>query len=197
MSIQNRLIRSLLGFYKRRKQSNSDISVENCLHAARVTATKTKYCFLITSGKDSWPGARLVEPICDLEEFVFFVGTNPTLKKVKEIATCPNVVLAFGNAAENANLVVYGMATISTEPAMKRRYWKGAWRLFFPNGPNGDDYTVVTIRAEKMEVLSFRRNVIAEPFGLRPMVLQRTPGGWAIQTQQSVPTDVSLTRGCD
>ena len=180
----------MLGLYKRRKQAASDLSIDNCLNAARVTAKTTRYCFLITNSGSAWPGARLVQPICDLDRFEFAVGTNPALRKVREITANPHVVLAFGNTAENANLIVYGTATVSTDPDMKHRYWMGRWRLFFPDGPDGDDYAVIRIHAEKMEILSFRRNVIPEPFGLRPVVLQKTRDGWEIQASKQVPDNL-------
>lgn len=190
MNLQKKVGHFLLGYYKRRKQSSSDLSLENCLQVVRQTVKNTKYCFLITSGEHSWASARLVEPICDLEELAFFIGTNPALRKVREIAACPKVTLAFGNTAENANLVVYGTAAVSTEPDIKRRYWKGTWRLFFPKGANGDDYAVIKVRAQWLELLSFQRNVIEEPFGLRPMVLHRTVDGSQIQAQQrTAPAD--------
>ena len=181
MTLKKSATRALLSFYKKRKQAASDLSLSNCLEAARTTAANTKYCFLITAGQQGWANARLVEPICDLHEFVFFVGTNPALRKIKEIAANQKVTLAFGNARENANLIVYGSATVSTEPDIKQRYWKGTWRMFFPDGPNNDDYAVIRVEAEKMELLSFRRNVIPEPFGLRPIVLRKANGTWSIE----------------
>ncbi|MBU0751238.1 MAG: pyridoxamine 5'-phosphate oxidase family protein [Gammaproteobacteria bacterium] len=195
MSLQKSLGRALLSFYKRRKQASSDLSLENCLDAARATASRTKYCFLVTSGEHGWPSARLVEPICDLDEFDVYIGTNPALRKIREISACANVTLAFGNPSEKANLIIYGTATFSVEPEIKRRYWKSTWRLFFSSGPNGNDYAVVKVRAERMELLSFRRNVIPEPFGLCPVLLQRTPQGWTMQAQQPLPADADLPRG--
>ena len=50
--------------------------------------------------------------------------------------------------------------------------------MFFPHGPGGEDYCVVAVRAEKMELLSFSRNVIPEFFGLRPVSLERKGAGW-------------------
>jgi general stress protein 26 len=181
MSLKKFAFSVLLGFYRRRKQSSADLGLENCLKAARATIGHTRYCFLISEGVNGWSSARFVEPIPDLSEFAFFIGTNPELRKIKEIETNPKVTLAFGSIAERANLIVYGTATISTEAEMKRRYWKGVWRLFFPRGPNSNDYAVIQVRAEKMELMNFRRNVIGEPFGLRPVVLQRVEQKWAIQ----------------
>jgi general stress protein 26 len=182
MKLQKKLERLLLDWYKRRKQRQSDLSLENCLRVVQATAAKTPYCFLITIGEQGWPSARLIEPICDFDDMVFYIGTNPTLRKITEINANPHVTLAFGNRTEQANLIVYGTATISIEPAIKRRYWKGSWRLFFPSGPNGTDYAVITVLADRIELMSFKRNVIAEPFGLRPVVLQRTVAGWQVQS---------------
>jgi general stress protein 26 len=192
--MRKRLGRVLLGVYKRRKQAQSDLSLSNCLNAARTTASKTKYCFLITHG-EKWPTARLVEPICDLERWIFFIGTNPSLRKIKEISQDARVTLAFGNAAENANLVVYGTAKVRTDLPTRCGRWKGTWRLFFPDGPRGDDYVVIEICAEQMEVVSFRRNVIPEPFGLRPVLLQRMDADWGIVAQQAVPADAAAPCG--
>ena len=178
MSLPRRLNKVLLDAYKRRKQTNNDLSLEHCLRVARATASHTKYCFLITTEAAGPPSARLVEPITDLDDFTFFIGTHPRSRKVRRISENPSVTLAFGNGGEDANLVVYGTATVSEAPSVKERYWKGTWRMFFPEGPLSDDYVVIQVRAEKIELLNFQRNVVPEPFGLRPAVLIRTPQGW-------------------
>ena len=178
MSIPKRVNDVLLNAYKRRKQANNDLSLEHCLRVVRATASRTKYCFLITTEASGSPSARLVEPLADLDDLTFFIGTHPQSRKIDRISANPAVTLAFSNAGEDANLVVYGTATISREPKVKQQYWKGTWRMFFPDGPQSDDYAVVKVRAEKIEILNFQRNVIPEPFGLRPAVLERTAQGW-------------------
>jgi general stress protein 26 len=178
VNLAESLVRTLLAAYKRRKRACRDLSLENCLAAAMATASRAKYGFLITLGDTGWPSARLVEPISDFDDFVFRVGTSPTSRKVEELEVNPKVILAFDDATERANLVIYGTATVSADVEIRRRYWKGIWRLFFPNGPVGDDYAVIQIRADRMELMNFRRNVIPEPFGLCPMVLERSAEAW-------------------
>ena len=180
MDLQKRLGRVLLNRYKQRKQVSNDLTLEHCLEAARITVAHTRYCFLVTATEQACPSARLVEPISELDDFTFFIGTHPRSRKTEEIAACPLVTLAFGNASENTNLVVYGKAEVSDDPSLKRRYWKDTWRLFFPGGADSTDYCVIKVTAEKMEVLSFRHNVIPEPFGLRPATLVRSPEGWTL-----------------
>lgn len=173
--------RFLLRTYKHRKQRVCDTSTSHCLAVARETLCRTRYCFLISQGSSGWASARLVEPITDPDSFVLWIGTNPTLRKISEITSNPKVTLAFGNTSENANVVVYGTASIEGDAALRRKYWKGQWRLFFPNGPLSDDYVLIRVEALLIELMSFRRNVIPEPFGLRPVVLEKRKGQWHVQ----------------
>lgn len=173
--------RRLLDAYKRRKQRASDVSLEHCLETARVMLRGTRYCFLVTSGADGWSSARLVQPIADLDDFVIWMGTNPDLRKVHEIRVDPKVTLAFGSTKESANLVLYGEARIEADLALRKRYWKDEWRLFFPSGPTGDDYVLIRFDPLRMELMNFSRNVIPEPFGLKPAVLVKKNGTWRIQ----------------
>ena len=189
MSIPKRVNKVLLNAYKRRKQAHCDLSLEHCLRVVRATVSRTKYCFFITPEASGSPSARLVEPIADLEALTFFIGTHAGSRKINRILACPSVTLAFSSAGEDANLVVYGTATVSDEPALKERYWKATWRLFFPDGPESKDYVVVKVCAEKIELLNFQRNVIPEPFGLRPAVLEKTSQGWRVQYSPGVASE--------
>jgi len=178
--IRKSLMKWFLNRYKQQKRDKADLGLANCLAAARATVSSTPYAFLITQGKEGWPSARLVEALCDPESFDVHIGTDVSLRKVEEIRACPRVTIAFGHMGERANLVIYGTARLITQAEEKRRYWKGAWRLFFEGGPLSEAYVVIAVEAERMEVMSFRRNVVAEPFGLRPMKLERHEGVWRI-----------------
>jgi len=180
MSLRKTIVRALLDSYKSRKQKACDTSLEHSLAAAWETVASTKYAFFISHGASGWPTARLVEPIFDRDEGLFWIGTNPGLRKVAEVRENPKVTLAYGNQRERANLVVFGTASIEPEPELRRRYWKGEWRMFFPDGPLGRDYVLLRIEPERMEVLSFRRDVVPEPFGLRPVKLVRRDGEWVV-----------------
>ena len=178
MSLPKRVSDVVLNAYKRRKRAGVDLSPEHCLRVARRLASRTKYCHLITTAPGGAPSARLVQPIVEADGLEFFIGTNLESRKVTEIAAHPAVTLAFNQSDEDASLVVYGTATVHHEPDLKEEYWKSTWRLFFPEGPQSDNYVVIRVRAERMELLSFQRNVIPEPFGLRPVVLVRGEEGW-------------------
>lgn len=182
--IRKALGRRLLDAYKARKQrSSAGLTTEHCLDTVRTMLRQIKYCFLITHGQ-TWPSARLVEPLVGDEELVLWIGTHPELRKVREIRADDHVTLAFQSTREDANLVVYGRARVVDDLAERRRRWSGRWRLFFPDGPAGD-YVVLRVEATRLELMSFKRNVVLEPFGLRPAVLVRGDGGWRLEATSS------------
>ena len=122
--------RSLLERYKRNKQKSLNTSLDHCLNTARSMLRKTKYCFLISNSERNWPSARMVQPIIDFDTLVVWIGTNPTLRKIKEIEKDPNVTLAFGDDKEDANLIIYGKASIVRDLHERRKHWIGSGLLF-------------------------------------------------------------------
>lgn len=172
--IRKALARRFLDAYKLRKQRTAVLTREHALAVVRAMLKRTKYCFVITRSLEGWCSARLVEPIVDEgEEFVLWFGTNPSLRKVREIEVDPRVTVAIEDESEHANLILYGTAHVERDVALRQKRWRGSWRLFFPDGPAGDDYVVIRFEAERIELMSFARGVITEPFGLRPLVLVR------------------------
>ncbi len=184
-NLNKKIGRYLLDSYKKSKQSSADNSLSHCLQVAHTTVNNTKYCFLISNGSNGWSSARFVEPIVDSDFSTIWIGTNPKLRKIKEIQDNTKVTLAFGNVQERANIVIYGEACVEIDTALRKKYWKGEWRLFFPNGPTSDDYVLIKIQPLRMEVMSFHRNVVQEPFGLKPDVLKYQNGGWSLETNSA------------
>ena len=171
---QKTLARRFLDAYKARKQRTTDLTLDHALDVTWAMLKRTKYGFLITRSLEGGCSARLVQPIVDDNEaFVLWIGTSPASRKVREIEVDGRATFAIEARRENANLVLYGTARIERGGPVRRQRWLGAWRLFFPDGPTGDDYVVIRFEAKRVELMNFRRNVIAEPFGLRPLVLHR------------------------
>ena len=171
---QKTLARRFLDAYKARKQRTANLTLEHALDVVQAMLKHAQYGFLITHSTDGACSARLVQPIVDdREAFVLWIGTSPASRKVREIEADPRVTFAIEMRRENANLVLYGTARIERDIGVRRKRWLDAWRLFFPDGPTGDDYVVIRFEAERIELMNFSRNVIAEPFGLRPLVLVR------------------------
>ena len=173
--------RSILNAYKRRKQEAFDPSLDHCLDTTRAMLKKSKYCFLVSNSNIPWPSARMVEPIIDFDTFSIWLGTNPTLRKIREIEENPHVTLAFGSDQENANLIIYGKADIIRDVQERKKHWISSWYLFFPSGPKGDDFVSIRIEPSEMELMNFKKSIVPEPFGLKPIKLIRDNGKWQVQ----------------
>jgi general stress protein 26 len=155
------------------------LTIEHVLEVSRAMLRRTTYCFLISHGFDGWCSTRLVQPILDEnEEFVLWFGTNPLLRKVREIESNSRVTVAIQDDEEHANLVLYGTATVERNVSIREKRWMASWRPFFPGGPASKEYVALRFETERLEVLNFKRNIAPTPFGLRSAVLLKRSGSW-------------------
>jgi len=197
--IRRAVLRRVLAVYKARKQRSAVLTREHGLAVARAMLGRAKYCFLITHGADGWSSARLVQPIVDeVAEFVLWFGTDPSLRKGREIEADPRVTVTIEDRRQDASLVLYGTASLERDPAVRRRRWIGTWRLFFPAGPTSNEYVAIRFEAERIELMNFARNVVPEPFGLRPLTLIRRRGQWVLAngTLEHAAQSVAAGDGC-
>ena len=178
--LKKRIGNLFLSKYKKRVQKKYNTSLDHCLETAREMLNKSKYCFLISNSERNWPTARMVQPIVELDTFIIWFGTNPTLRKIKEIKENPYVTIAFGKESENANLIIYGKATIENNIRERVKHWIGSWLLFFPSGPRGEDFVSIRVEPLEMEIMNFKKFIVTEPFGLKPIKLMNDTGVWKI-----------------
>ena len=146
-----KILRFALSKYKEYKLKRVNLNSTNIQKRVKKLLSKARYAFVITQAaqQDGEPNtncnARYVQPIIqwDNENFTVWVGTSAKSRKITELTANPNVTLAIGNDGAGANLIIQGKATIHTDQALRLKYWQPVWRLFFPEGPTGDDYVVI------------------------------------------------------
>ncbi len=196
MSIQTTLTsckRALMNSYKRYKLKRTDLSLGNAQKSIRHLLGKSRFVFVVTqpsagssanaiNPEDSWCSARMVQPIVQWHEddFTIWVGTSAGSRKVAEIMHNPCVTVTVGSASATANLIIHGRATVHRDAQLRRQYWLPEWRLFFPAGSGSEDYCVIAIEPVRIELMDFKHNVIPQPFGLRPLQLERTRQQWQV-----------------
>lgn len=184
MKIKDTILTVLAEFYKKHKQKSSDLSLEHCMSITGKMLKRAKYGFLITQGDTGWCSSRLVEPFLDAKTdlpFSLWFGTSKDSRKIAELWSNPKVTLAFEDKKADANVIVYGKATIETDPAIKKQYWKSILQLFFPKGPLSNEYVVIRIEPLRIEILNFKRNIVPEPFGLKSAVLVYEQNKWQME----------------
>ena len=156
------------------------------METIRILLGKARYVFVITqslrpSGSGSGAcSARYVQPIVEWQrnDFLVWIGTSASSRKIAEIRANPEISLALGNDSAGANLIIHGKATLYSDVETKKKYWKPEWLLFFPDGAEARDYIVVKVFPESIELMDLKRNVTPHPFGLKPLQLVRRDSGW-------------------
>ncbi|EME27285.1 FMN-binding pyridoxamine 5'-phosphate oxidase-related protein [Galdieria sulphuraria] len=124
------------------------------LAVAHYIVVETGPCFLMTHGDGQVVNARIVDPLepeRGLEQ-VFF-ASNPNTRKILEIERNPRVSLAFYLPGQISYVVLQGVARIIKDPDIKKRFWKPAWKFFYPQGPEGDDCVIVQVLVDHIELI--------------------------------------------
>ncbi len=172
--------------YKRYALKGANLTEENAFKIIKSMLKKAKYAILITNDGGRSPCARTIQPIVDLQTLEIWIGTDPRLRKVEQITENDHVTLAFQNEKEHAGLVMYGKCTIVREKTVNRKRWLNSWILFFPDGPSSQNYLNLHLVPEKIELMNFHRKIVMEPFGLKPLVLEKMLDGWHIANRADV-----------
>lgn len=134
------------------------------------------YGFLVTSGLP--PKARLVQHLRVDDEAVVWIGTSPRSRKAHAVATEGVATYVVEDLARFAYVSVAGAADLVDDVLMRKELWEEGLRSFFPAGPEGDDFVLVRVKPDVVEVMSFADGVHPDPYGLVPSVAERSGGGW-------------------
>lgn len=157
-------------------------TVDDVLAAARSVITGAHLCFLATSGADSGPHVRLMQQFETDENFTTWLGTGRATRKVEDIVRRREVTVAFQGADGASYACLSGSARIVDDAATKRRYWREEWKEFFPGAPDGGDYVVIAVTADRLEVVDFPAHIEPPPYGVAAAVAERGSTGWVLGT---------------
>lgn len=153
---------------------------EQLLEVTQHILDAAKFCFLITRGKKGELNARLMQPFGPDHNLTIWFGASPQSRKVREIREDNRVTVTFEYAEEGAYATLLGEAAIETDRETRRRYWRDSFSAFWPDGPEGDDYVVISFSPFRIEVMGIDRGVAPEPFGLQPAILERHDSNWQV-----------------
>jgi general stress protein 26 len=157
------------------------LTPEYVLEVAKHTITATEYCFFMTQGTTGQIHARLMQPFAPEEDLTLWFGTSPRSRKVRDLQQQCLVTVAFHQPIANAYVALVGLAQVEDNLTARWQRWREEWRRFFPAGPAGEDYVLIKVVPERLEVMSFVRQVTPPPFGLRPAVLVRSGDVWILE----------------
>ena len=156
------------------------ITAELILETAKSSMRSAEYCMLITLGEGGEANARLVQPFEPEPDMTIWVGTWSKSRKVREVRRDGRVTLAFYDKESTAYVTLLGLAQIENELNNKRKFWRDEWIGFIPQGPDGDDYVLVKFIPYRIELMSFGRGILPQPYGLKPAVVIRLEDSWVV-----------------
>ena len=136
------------------------------------------YGFLITAGDAGSPHARLVQHVGIDDDLSVWIGTSPMSRKVRDIHRASSATYAVEDRASFAAVVLSGEAVIEASLEQRLARWTDGFKTFFPGGPGGDDFVLVHLVPDEIELIDFAHGVHPEPYGLMAQRFTSTPEGW-------------------
>ncbi len=145
-----------------------EISRDSLLTYARMIIDSSNSRVFITVDETGKPRARTMSTFTPEDNWVIWLGTFPTSRKVKQIKNNPNVVVFYYDSKTFSYVNVSGTARLVNDPDLKAKYWKEGWERFYPDREK--DYILVEVTPERLEVCSFKYDLLWDQDGIPPSV---------------------------
>jgi general stress protein 26 len=168
-------------------ESDLEAQLAMLLEHIRETMQATPYCFLITLDGSGQPQARLMRWAEQEPNLTLWLVTNPATRKAQELRADSRATVACYDPQGEGYVTLAGRARLVSAPLEKRRHWQENWEDFFPAGPDDPAALLIEFTPERVEVMSFYRNLATTPFTFRPLILVRRGSGWRPEEDTSSP----------
>ena len=157
-----------------------DYDIETLLRVAKLIMTAAGCASLITIDESGLPSSRAVRTFPSDDEFTkIAIPTDSKSRKTLHVRNNSSVVLSYIDAPTRGYVTVIGNAVLNDRPEKKKALWKDSFLLFWPDGPESEDYLVIDVTPERIELRSYTQGVAEEPTHWAPVTLRRTGiGGW-------------------
>jgi general stress protein 26 len=158
-----------------------EYTVEFLLDVARQTVEAAGTASLVTLDENGAPSSRSIAAFAPDDDFArFVIGSNLESRKVDHIERDPRVLLTYLDGANRGYLTVVAKAYIERDAAERTTYWVDRFSAFFPGGPESDEYQLMIVVPERLELRSFGLKVADKPTRWSPVMLERdNAGAWA------------------
>jgi len=142
------------------------------LAASRTIVINAHFATLVTVAGTDAPDARIVDPFPPEKDFTIWFATNTASRKVAELRKDPRVTLLYFDAPNKGYVTVKGTATLVSDPKEKMARWKNEWTGMWKNKNFGDDYLLVRVIPDTLEVVSTALGMKNDPATWRPVTLK-------------------------
>ena len=160
-----------------------DPSVKSVLDVAQQTIAAAGCASLITMDESGHPSSRAVAAFPPDANFArVVIGTHPDSRKNVHVLKDPRVLMSYVDNSNRGYVTVIGKAHIDDKSEERKTYWVDRFSAFFPGGPDSDEYQLMIVVPERLEVRSFGLKVAEEPTHWSPVILDRGEAGEWQQT---------------
>jgi general stress protein 26 len=149
-------------------------SRDDALAAARTVMADARYATFITLDGTGHPQARIVDPFEPEDDLTIWIATNARSRKVGQVEADPRVTLTWFDEDGQSYVTVLGVARAVRDPAEKAKRWKPEWEEFYQDRNKGDDYLLIRVTPQRLEVVSERLGMTNDPVTWRPVVVDLT-----------------------
>ena len=143
-----------------------EVSRDSILIYARMIVDSSNSRVFVTVDESGNPRARIMSPFPPEDNWVIWLGTFPTSRKVEQIKKNPNVVVFYYDSKTFSYVNISGTARLVNDPDLKAKYWKEGWKRFYPD--RDKDYILVEVTPERLEVCSFKYDLLWDQDGIPP-----------------------------
>jgi general stress protein 26 len=148
-------------------------SREALISAAREIMTVTRYCALITTGRDRRSHARTMDAFAPEENMTVWLATNPRSRKVAEIRRNPKVTLYYFDRESSAYVTIYGIARLVNDKSEKAKRWKEDWKTFYPD--RDKSYLLISVTTQRLEVVNVNKGIVGTSPTWQPLSVDFPP----------------------
>jgi len=155
-----------------------ETSAESLLRVAQETITAAGCASLVTLDESGSPSSRAVAAFPPDTHFSrIVIGTHPDSRKNAHVLRDPRVLLSYVDNENRGYATVIGKAHVEVRSDERRSYWVDRFNAFFPGGPESDEYQLMIVVPERLELRSFGLKVAEEPTRWSPVILNRSEAG--------------------
>lgn len=145
---------------------------ERVLAAARGVIGQAGYCALVTLDETGAPAVRTMDPFPPDGDFVVWLGTRRSTRKVGHVRRDPRVALHWLDPEGPGYVTLIGTAELVEDRAERERHFKPGWHDFYDDDWRGDDFLLIRVRPRRLEVMSVPAGVASEPMGWKPAAVE-------------------------
>lgn len=147
-------------------------SREAIIEAARDIMAHAGQCAMVTLASGGAPQARMMDPFTPEDDLAVWMATSRDTRKVEEVRADDRVTLLWFAPDDPGYATLIGTARLVDDAREKRARWKEEWREYYPGGPDGPSYLLMQFLPLRLEVVSKKHDIAADPLAWEPAVVE-------------------------